>query len=540
MSIPDTLSGKVFNLNIRDTFQQIVAGNQTITGGINGSFWGPTLIFRKGDSVHMNVHNFLNDSTTLHWHGMHLPAVMDGGPHQVLPPGALWQPYWKVTNNAGTYWYHPHLHEMTEAQIIKGIGGLIIVRDAIEDALALPRRYGVDDIPLVLTDRKFDALNQFQIAPYGDTMMVNGTVRPEYTIPAQVVRLRILDGATERSYNIGFSDNRTFYVITSDDGLLDKPVPLTRYLLSPGERIELLVNCNGQSGTSVNLVAYNAALTPQIAGGESFPTGLFANALGHKDFNMLHLNIGPVSSPAVTAIPAALTVNTFPAASAAAVTRTINITDSAGAPGAGPLAFLLNHKLFDINYINYTVPLNNTEIWELASTSTFAHPFHIHDVAFNILSINGAAPPAEQAGWKDVVLVKANQTVRFIARFEDYADAIHPFMYHCHIALHEDGGMMGQFVVNNTSSIDPASLPAKGYTLYPNPAGDHIYLKAQDGSSQVYYISVIDMAGRTLMMLPRPELSAGIDISCLPPGTYIMQITDEKTKAKTNATFFKN
>jgi bilirubin oxidase len=88
MWIPDTLVGTEFTLNMRDTFAQIVnTGNQTITGGINGKFWGPTLIVNKGDVVHMNVTNYLNDSTTLHWHGMHLPAVMDGGPHQIIPPG---------------------------------------------------------------------------------------------------------------------------------------------------------------------------------------------------------------------------------------------------------------------------------------------------------------------------------------------------------------------------------------------------------------------------------------------------------------------
>ena len=133
--IPDTLIGTNFNLTIKDTFAQIVnTGNQTITGGINGKFWGPTLIINKGDVVNMNVQNDLNDSTTIHWHGMHLPAVMDGGPHQIIPPGTLWQPYWEVKNQASTLWYHPHLHEMSQEQITKGIGGFIIVRDAAEAA----------------------------------------------------------------------------------------------------------------------------------------------------------------------------------------------------------------------------------------------------------------------------------------------------------------------------------------------------------------------------------------------------------------------
>jgi bilirubin oxidase len=163
--IPDTLSGSNITLTIKDTFAQLRAtGNQTITGGINNSqFWGPTIFINKGDTVHMNVLNKLNDSTTIHWHGMHLPAVMDGGPHQVIPPGTLWQPYWKVTNNAATYWYHPHLHEMTLEHLSKGIGGFIIVKDAEESALALPRTYGIDDIPLMLTSRRYNNANQFVV-----------------------------------------------------------------------------------------------------------------------------------------------------------------------------------------------------------------------------------------------------------------------------------------------------------------------------------------------------------------------------------------
>src|ERR1041385_2339590 len=103
--IPDTLSGTVFNLTVKDTFKQLKTGNQTITGAINkASFWGPTLFLNKGDSVHFNVKNKLNDSTTIHWHGMHLPAVMDGGPHQPIPPGTTWSPYWKMDNHAATYW----------------------------------------------------------------------------------------------------------------------------------------------------------------------------------------------------------------------------------------------------------------------------------------------------------------------------------------------------------------------------------------------------------------------------------------------------
>ncbi len=265
--IPDTISGTNFNLNLKDTFAQIVStGNQTITAGVNGKFWGPTLFMNKGDVVHMNVNNNLNDSTTLHWHGMHLPAVMDGGPHQVIPPGTNWQPFWEVKNNAATYWYHPHLHMMTNAQMTAGLGGFIIVRDSQEASLALPRSYGVDDFPLAITDRRFSTGNQFVATNYTDSLMVNGVLRPQLNVPAQVVRFRMLNTSSQHSYNLGFSDNRSFSVIASDGGILDAPVTVTRFILSPGERVEILVDFGSQQNQTVNLMAYNATLPTDIFG----------------------------------------------------------------------------------------------------------------------------------------------------------------------------------------------------------------------------------------------------------------------------------
>ena len=551
MWIPDTLSGTNFNLTIKDTFAQIVnKGQQTITGGINGKFWGPTLFVKKGDEVHMNVTNKLNDSTTIHWHGMHLPAVMDGGPHQIIPPNTTWKPYWKITNDAATYWYHPHLHEMTMEQITKGIGGLLIVRDSIESALALPRKYGVDDIPLVLTDRDFSTSNQFTVVPYGDSMLTNMTLRAQYNVPAQVVRFRVLNAAIERSFNLGLSDGRTFYVIASDGGLLKAPVAVTKYLLHAGERIEILVNCTGQAGTTLDLKAYSSLLGGSIPGGESFPNGPVASFLGHKDFNILHMNIGAQSANPITSIPTALTTLNLLNTANATVTRKLTISDSTGVTNPtilGPNAFIINHKLFKMDYNEYNVPLGNTEIWEITSTSGFGHPFHIHDVEFNIISVNGAAPEAAQAGWKDVVFIPGRtggpggggtaNAVKFIARFDDYADAQHPFMYHCHISLHEDEGMMGQFIVTEATGSNKNKTSNIPITVYPNPANNKIYVAFNDKSHAAYYITITDMLGRTKLMLPKHNLNDGIDISHLSKGLYHITIIENKSKQSITKTF---
>jgi blue copper oxidase len=467
--IPDTLSGTNFNLVIKDSTAQLRPGALTVTGGVNNKFWGPTLFINKDDTVHMNVQNTIDDTTTLHWHGMHLPAVMDGGPHQTIPPNTTWQPYWRVMNNAATYWYHPHLHEMTMEHITKGIGGFIIVRDAQEAALALPRTYGVDDIPLALTSRRFTAGNQFVTTntAYGDYLYVNGTPNPQVSLPKQYVRLRILNAEIERGYNLGFSDNRTFYIIANDGGLVNQPVPVTRVKMMVGERIEILVDLgNVNVGSSIDLKAYNSGQALGFPGGEPNTNGQFGSLLNNIDFTVLHINVTATTANAITALPTTLANNTYWTAADATVTRTVAVTG--GQPGGA--AFSFDNTPYTMDYINHNVNLNAVEAWTITNNNVFGHAFHIHDVEFKIVARNGSAANvgAHEAGWKDVVYLIRNESVTFVAKFEDYADPVHPFMYHCHFANHEDGGMMGQFVVtqpvNTNVSKTMIKLPDTGQT----------------------------------------------------------------------------
>ncbi len=538
LRIPDTIAGTVFNLNVRDTFHQFLPGNQTITGGINTDFWGPTLFMRKGDTVHMNVHSYLNDSTTMHWHGMHLPAVMDGGPHQIIPPGTVWQPYWLVTNQASTLWYHPHLHMTTEEQIAKGIGGFIIIRDSEEATLPIPRTYGVDDVPLVLTSRRFDASNDFVIGtdPYGDTMIVNGTLHPQFTFPKQFIRLRILNAELERDYNLGFSDNRTFYLIGNDGGLLNAPVALTRLKMVPGERNEILVNLSGDAiGSSLDLRAYNAGMEFGFGGSEPGTTAPFGSLLNNRNFDILHIVVGAATSSAITTLPSSLISNTYYTAADATVSRTLLVTD--GNPGGAPFRF--DSRSYVESYINYNVGLGATEKWTVINNNVFGHSFHIHDIQFKMISRSSGGLASYEQGWKDTYYLKVNDTVTFVTRFTDYADASHPFMYHCHIAPHEDAGMMGQFVVTDRTAVTDPEVKAPEYNVYPNPAQNLLYAFPKDPTVKAYYATITALNGRTVMMLPRPEMLKGIDISNIAPGTYMLNITDDASRLISRISFIK-
>ncbi len=459
--IPPVLTGTNFNLSLNRTNKQFLAGAKTDTYAYNSAdFWGPTLIMNKGDLVQINVTNNLLDTTTTHWHGFHIPAIMDGGPHQTIPAGTTWSPMFYVLNDAATYWYHPHLHEKTQEQLTRGAGGMIIIRDPQEAALNLPRTYGVDDVPLALTSRRFQTtnpnVNQFVTvnSAYGDSMLVNGTLSPQVTLPAQFVRLRILNAEIERSYNLGFSDNRTFHVIATDGGLVNAPVPVTRVVLAVGERVELLLSLtNDVVGSSIDLKAYNSGQTQDFPGGEPGTAGQFGSLLNNTTFNVLHINVGAATANPVTTRPAVLRTNTFWTVNDVHNSRTINITG--GTPGT---LFNFGSVIFSPTVFNQSVNFNAVEKWTISNTSGFSHSFHIHDIQFNLISRTGGTGSIAtyEQGWKDTLFVGRNSSVTFIAKFDGFASPSNPFMYHCHFSNHEDEGLMGQFLVVNNAVEDLA------------------------------------------------------------------------------------
>ena len=443
--IPPRLSGKTFDLKLSNGTKQIVKGALTKTYGYNNTgFWGPTLFLKKGDEVTLNVTNGLSESTTTHWHGMHLPAEMDGGPMQEIAVGKTWSPKFKIMNNAATYWYHPPMHKTTQKQLALGAGGFIFVQDSSEAALPLPRTYGVDDIPLAMGSRTLSATNQIGTTTiYGDTMLTNGVAQAQVSLPAQYVRLRMLNMESERVYNLGMSDGRAFHVITTDGGLVDKPIAVKRLLMAPGERYEILVNLsNDKVGSTLSLRAFNKGLAFGYGGGEPAQSGTFGSLLNNNNFDVLKIKVAKPTSNGIASLPTALVKNAFPSASSVTKSRNIGITDNG--PGT---PFTFDGKSYSMDYINQHVKIGATEAWTITNDQIFGHSFHIHDVQFKIISRSSGAIPAYENGWKDPFSIQRGEKVTFIAKFDDYASSEWAYMYHCHMANHEDGGLMGQFLV---------------------------------------------------------------------------------------------
>ncbi len=529
--IPDTLSGSSIHLTLQNGSKQFYPGSLTQTMGANGAFLAPTLILNRGQQVTLNVQNQLADTTTIHWHGLNVSPANDGGPHTYILPGQTWQPSFTVLDWASTYWYHPHLHHKTVQHVAAGIAGMIIVRDPLEAALALPRTYGVDDIPVIIQTRQFNASNQIVVGQHLDTaIMINGTLKPFVNLPAQRVRLRLLNGSIERVYNIGLSTNVSFQLIGTDGGLLAAPVALTRLQLAPGERAEIVVDLSGKMGQTLQLMSYGAQLPSAIYGatqagmgaGQQLP-GYSTNPLNGANFNLLQMQVGAPTNEPAAPLPATLVAHVGFNANQADTTRILTFMSANMGPTAIQGPFMINNAHFDKNVINQRVPFNDTEIWELRNQTPIGHPFHLHNVPFYVLSVNGAVPAPALAGRKDVVFVPAMGTVRFITRFDTFYDDAMPYMYHCHMLTHEDGGMMGQFLVTSPFATALPSLSAANGELliYPNPATNSVLVKTAEKISLPLLLQIRDTQGRLVQQHQLQSQHENIDIERLAPGVYI-------------------
>jgi len=518
LPIPPTVTGTVFNLNVNESTYQFKPGNITNTYGVNADYLGPTLIVNAGDFITLNVINNLSVSTTMHWHGMHVPAEDDGGPHSIINPGETWSPDFEVKNKASVYWYHPHTMGLTNYQASMGAAGLIYVKDAEESALNLPRTYGVDDIPLVIQTKSFDANNQIQISSNMDNVsMVNGEISPYVDAPAQMVRFRALNASSSRTLNIGTDDNRTLYQISSDGGLLENPVPVTRILLSNGERAEFLVDLSSETvGNTFQFKSYMSEMPSNIEGGAG--SAGHPNPLFGTDWSFMEVKVIAQTPSAITALPGTMTTLTPFLEGDASVTRPMVLSSNAQ----------INGVSMDMNVINEVIELGDTEIWTITNVTPIAHPFHIHDVQFYILDRdNGGgavAPSATESGLKDTVLVQSGEIVRVIAKFEDYADPVIPYMYHCHNLIHEDNGMMGQFTVVDSSLGTPEVL-SESIRVYPNPSFDYVTIESSEVNN-FQNIDLFDISGKKIMSFL--EGTKTLNISQLQSGLYFLKIKTSK------------
>lgn len=447
------------------------------TRGFNGAFLGPTVRLHRGDLVQPTVTNRLEESTTVHWHGLLIAAAGDGGPHHLVEPGRAWRPELTIDQPPATLWYHAHPHPRTGQQVYSGLSGMLIVDDGEDDALGLPSTYGVDDIPLIIRDGAFD--NGLLVYPdhpmvrmhgaRGAVILANGAVEPMHPVPRGVVRLRLVNSANARAFDLSASDGRPLHWIGTDGGYLERPVVLDSLLLAPGQRAEILVDLG--DGRPVTLRTGRDPTAQMGAMGTMGGGGGMGMRGGRQGMGMMGGGIDPLAGPrpvvtlepddrrGLARLPDRLVTSAAPNPSRAARRRRLTLTMGmgmgmgggrmrrGGPGGRGAMAgmFGIDGAPFDMARIDHQVRLGDIEIWEV-SGEMMPHPYHMHGVHFHVLSRGGRAPAAIDQGPRDTVLVE--EPVELLVRFTRPTEAGKPFMFHCHTLEHEDGGMMGQFTVS--------------------------------------------------------------------------------------------
>ena len=304
LRIPDLLDarrqGHSVSLQVQAGNTEFFPGRASRTLGYNGSYLGPTIRVNRGDEVEIAVINALKEDTTVHWHGLLIPAELDGSPHQLIRPGATWRPALPIRQPAATLFYHSHAHGRTGAQVYSGLAGVFLVTDDEEHALGLPSEYGVDDLPLVLQDRQFEdgqlvlpeGMMARMMGRRGNTTLVNGTPNAFARVPGGLVRLRLVNGSNARIFDLSFDDQRTFHWIASEGGLLEESIQVRSLTLAPGERAEILVDFSG--GRRVALRTAPDTNLPMMMGPMSRARSLATDIFGGGDEVVLRFE--PIAS----------------------------------------------------------------------------------------------------------------------------------------------------------------------------------------------------------------------------------------------------
>ncbi|KJV06300.1 multicopper oxidase family protein [Methylocucumis oryzae] len=445
------------------------------------SYLGPLIQLQRGQKVRIHLQNALPEASVTHWHGLHVPAEMDGHPVYAINPGESLVYEFEVLNRAGLHIYHPHPHEATATQVYYGLAGAIRVSDAEETALELPS--GAYELPIVIQDRAFDADNQLayghgmhasMMGNYGDRILVNGRADYQLDVDSRAYRLRIMNGSNARIYKLGWDDGTPITVLGVDGGLLAAPEVKPYLMLAPGERLDVWADFSGRNpGTLLTLrsLAFSGALPSMgmMMNHSSLPLG--------SDFPIMTFKIARKidDSPKLPKQLASLTPLTLNQCSNPNQPRPIAISE-------GHMAMLLNGHAYEYNNPLPTerIPVNTIQLMEIfhehgghggmgmgrrhgsgggrhgrmGMMMSMAHPIHLHGQQFQIISRSiedaddaGYASVRDgfiESGLKDTVLVMPGETVRIIKPFQDFKGL---FMYHCHNLEHEDMGMMREFLI---------------------------------------------------------------------------------------------
>lgn len=461
---------------------KVITGSSDVLDNNEGTYLAPTLRFKKGQKVRLILNNNLPAQSILHWHGLHVPANMDGNPMYAIDRGETYVYEFEILNRAGTYFYHSHTHGVTARQVYSGLAGLLIVSDNQEQALNLPS--GDHDVPLVIQDRSFDGQNQLVYSAnmmqrmqgfLGDQILVNG--RPDFVLPVatRAYRLRLVNGSNSRIYKLAWDNGTPMTVIGVDGGLLEKPEQHAYVMLTPGQRRELWVDFSKlEIGTELTLRSLQFDIDTHSGMGMMGKRGgmMGHGMMGHGHGMMSASTLPSGSDYPILKVRASKKEqgdNTLPKTLTPITELHTKNAANAGNPKTIALSMahmsaLLNGRSYKMDDIqpDEIIPVNSLQLIEfdngfdgsMHGMMDMPHPMHLHGEQFQIVKREVAPHVTDNyasvssglvdSGWQDTVLVMPGEKVTILKPFNDFKGL---FMYHCHNLEHEDMGMMRDFLI---------------------------------------------------------------------------------------------
>jgi FtsP/CotA-like multicopper oxidase with cupredoxin domain len=430
----------LLEVNLEAKENPVLIGNKQVNLlTYNGQIPGPRLETQPGDKVRIHFTNNLSQPTNLHYHGLHIPPT-DNGDNVFLHinPGETFTYEFEIGKNqkSQTCWYHPHLHGLTAEQLFGGLAGLFIIRGELDN---IPEIKAAKEEFLVLQDFSADKIGNppysshmsLMMGREGEIITVNGQINPTFSLPRNgLLRLRILNASTSRFYRLSL-ENHSLYQIAVDGHGLNEPKEVNELLLTPGQRADVLIKGDRDSGTySLLNLPYDRGSLGMMGGGmmntnNQDTPGVLATFNYESEGESLKL---PTKLIPPSTLPEPQEVRHFE-------------LNHGMSPGIG-MAFLINGEAYNGDVIQTQVKLNTIEDWEITNIGVMDHPFHLHINPFQIISRNGQ--PESLPIWRDTVLIPIGEKVRIRIAFSDFVGKT---VYHCHILDHEDLGMMANLEI---------------------------------------------------------------------------------------------
>jgi len=410
--IPNVVSPTGLMLTAAPGTSDLGGGNISTTWEYNDNLPGPTIKTNTGTTASILFRNNLPEPCITHWHGMIVNHDNDGHPSDAVNSGGTYSYNFPINQRAGLNWYHPHTEMLTGKQVYLGLAGAFIVNDAEEAAFNLPS--GKYEVPLVIRDATLDNGGNLRYQPTAGGMLgrfplVNGIKDPYLKVSRAVYRFRILNGSNARVLNLAFNNAR-ITLIGNDGGLLPFSSNQTNIVMANGERIDVLIDFRRSN-------PYEKVMLRDL----------------NEQWDLVEFWVGSQVVPYGGALS---TSSSIPQLSNPVTTRIFSFDGMSK----------INGRVYDVNRIDWTVPLHQTELWKFVTTGNGPHPIHVHGASFQVVSRTGGRGQVYpwEAGWKDTVLLEDGETVSILIRFEAYRGI---YVMHCHKLEHEDMGMMANFEV---------------------------------------------------------------------------------------------